>query len=176
MRGRSYRRLPTAVRDAIAAQGMRNSHLTSIAPTGTISFAADNVSSGIEPVFALRTQRPMNTPDGSILVDVEDYGARVFGIQGKTHEAVTAAEHVAVLTVAQRYMDSSVSKTCNVSGDMSWADFKEIYISAWKGGAKGCTTFNQDGKRMALLSSEDAGEAPSTECFIDPETGQRECA
>ncbi|MEO2036552.1 MAG: hypothetical protein ABGZ35_31135 [Planctomycetaceae bacterium] len=91
---------------------------------------------------------------------------------------MTAEEHVAVLTTANRFIDSSVSKTCNVSGDMSWADFKEIYTSAWKGGAKGCTTFNQDGKRMALLTS--GAQAPagvqSTECFFDPETGQRGCA
>lgn len=186
--GPFIKQLPDDVQALIRKHGIRNSHLTSIAPTGTISLCADNVSSGIEPVFDYVTQRPVNTPGGQELVEVEDYGVAQFGVRGRRASEVTAQEHVAVLCAAQKWVDSSVSKTCNMDGSMPWADFKGLYQSAWEGGAKGCTTFNQDGKRMALLTGksdkpkeEDGGTnsyaAPvASSCTIDPETGRRECA
>lgn len=179
-------KLPSDVVELIREHGIRNSHLTSIAPTGTISLTADNCSSGIEPVFDYVTQRPVNTPTGQELVEVEDYGVREFGVKGRRASDVTAREHVAVLASAQKWVDSSVSKTCNMDGSMSWEDFKGLYMTAWKDGAKGCTTFNIDGKRMALLTGKstedvDATEAapeeaePGEACYIDLETGRREC-
>lgn len=186
--GRFIKQLPDDVQALIRKNGIRNSHLTSIAPTGTISLCADNVSSGIEPVFDYVTARPVNTPGGQELVEVEDYGVANFGVKGRRASEVTAQEHVGVLCVSQKWVDSSVSKTCNMDGSMPWADFKGLYQSAWEGGAKGCTTFNQDGKRMALLTGksdkpkeEDGGtnsyaEPVATSCTIDPETGRRECA
>lgn len=175
-------RLDQDVQDLIAQNGIRNSHLTSIAPTGTISLTADNVSSGCEPVFDLVTSRPVNTPDGQEIVEVEDYALRVFGFKCTPASEVTAQEHIAVLTVAQRWVDSAVSKTVNMDGSMPWADFKELYMSAWRGGAKGCTTFNSDGERIALLTGkkavkpEDAGQSePAEMCYVDPATGRREC-
>lgn len=171
--GLFIRSLPQDVQDLIEDNGTRNSHLTSIAPTGTISMCADNVSSGIEPVFDYRTSRTILMPDGPWEADWQDYGVAEFGVRGKRASEVTAHEHVAVLTEAQRHVDSSVSKTCNVSGGMPWGDFKDLYWSAWEGGAKGCTTFNQDGKRMALLKA--ATPEPES-CTIDPETGRRDCA
>lgn len=180
--GRSefVQKLPEDVQLMIQELGIRNSHLTSIAPTGTISLCADNVSSGIEPVFDYVTERPVNTPAGVELVEVEDYGVANFGVKGRRAGEVTAQEHVAVLASAQKWVDSSVSKTCNMDGRMSWEDFKALYMTAWESGAKGCTTFNIDGKRMALLTGktapkEDDGPMIETACQIDPETGRKEC-
>lgn len=172
-------RLDGETRELIRRHGVRNSHLTSIAPTGTISFAADNVSGGIEPMFSEWTQRPVNTPDGQMIVDIQDYAAREHGVIGKACDEVTAEEHVSVLTTAARWVDSAVSKTINMDGRMPWTEFKDIYRRAWEGGAKGCTTFNKDGRRFALLTSSGGTKAQSQEpsqCTIDPETGRRECA
>ena len=172
-KGDMFRSLDDDVRALIKKYGLRNSHLTSKAPTGTISMTADNVSSGIEPVFEVRTQRAVNTPEGPQIVTLEDYAYAQFGTVPKTTSQVTAQEHVDVLLAASRWTDSAVSKTCNVTGEMPWADFKEIYRRAWDGGAKGCTTFNIDGQRMALLKKGESGEGSS--CTIDPNTGARSC-
>lgn len=168
--------------DLIAQHGIRNSHLTSIAPTGTISLCADNCSSGIEPVFDYVQTRPVNTPAGQELVEVEDYGVREFGVKGRRAHEVTAREHVLVLASAQRWVDSSVSKTTNMDGTMPWEDFKDLYMTAWREGAKGCTTFNKDGKRIALLTGKSTEDAPAPEatpegatCEVDPVTVLREC-
>lgn len=135
----------------IRRYGIRNSHLTSIAPTGTISMAADNVSSGAEPVFSLETQRPVNTPDGQIIATLQDYAFGQFGTLPKLAETVSIQEHLDVLVTAQKYVDSAVSKTCNVSPDMDWEEFKGVYKKAFELGCKGLTTFNPEGKRMTLL-------------------------
>lgn len=171
--GDIFKLLDEDVRALIKKHGLRNSHLTSKAPTGTISMCADNVSSGIEPVFEIKTQRAINTPDGPQIVTLEDYAYANFGTVPRTTSQVTAAEHVDVLLAASKYTDSAVSKTCNVTGDMPWSDFKDIYRRAWEGGAKGCTTFNIDGQRMALLKKGESGEGSS--CTIDPNTGARSC-
>jgi ribonucleoside-diphosphate reductase alpha chain len=160
--------LPEELQNDIFVHGIRNSHLLSIAPTGTISLCADNVSSGIEPVFAYQVDRDVN---GEIK-RFEDYGIKFLGVTGKTTEQVTASEHLAVLATAQSLVDSAVSKTCNVSGEMSWDDFKSIYFKAWEMGCKGCTTYNVDGKRGAILKSADE---PEGACRIDSDTGRREC-
>lgn len=182
--GQFIKTLREDVRDAIAKYGIRNSHLTSIAPTGTISLCADNVSSGIEPVFAYSFDRTVIEFSGLRVATVEDYGARVFGVLGKTASRVTVEEHVAVLTAAARRVDSAVSKTCNVPTDISWEAFKNVYVSAWEGGAKGCTTFRLGGKRSGILVAKDDGsepetdapaEEPASQCRIDPATGRREC-
>lgn len=160
----------------IKKHGIRNSHLLSIAPTGTISMTADNISSGIEPVFAYEQERIYIGPEGPEKVVLEDYGYRVFGVKGKRCEDVTVDEHLAVLDVASKWVDSAVSKTCNVSPETPWEAFKSIYIRAWQFGAKGCTTFNTGGKRMGILkdTQKDDDEAPAAACYID-ENGRREC-
>jgi ribonucleoside-diphosphate reductase alpha chain len=166
--------LPDDIRDGIAKTGLRNSHLTSIAPTGTISMCADNVSSSIEPVFAYETKRPVNTPDGQVIMNIEDYGTKFLNTRGKLAADVTASEHLAVLTTAQKYVDSAVSKTVNMDGrTMPWADFKDLYKRAWEAGAKGCTTFNIAGLRSALLTAAEAPEGGA--CAVDAE-GRRDCA
>lgn len=168
--------LPDDLQAAIRKHGIRNSHLTSIAPTGTISYTADNVSSSIEPVIMYEGQRRMKTKAGEVIVDIEDYGVKTFGVHGKTADKVTAQEHVDVLATAASLVDSAVSKTCNVSPSMPWDEFKGLYQQAYDRGAKGCTTFNPGGKRLGIFiakTKEETSEGDS--CSFDPATGRRSC-
>lgn len=167
------RSLPGDVQEEISLHGVRNSHLTSIAPTGTISLCADNVSSGVEPVFAYSVKRPINTPTGVDLQDIDDYGVAFLGTEGRLAKDVAAREHVDVLAVAQRHVDSAVSKTVNMDGRvMAWDEFKDLYRRAWEAGCKSCSTFNVAGKRSALMTTNEEGQS----CVVDPETGRMECA
>ena len=163
--------LPQYIQDSIRDGGIRNSHLLSIAPTGTISLTADNVSSGIEPPYSLNTQRPIQTFEGPVTVSVKDYAYHKFNVKGKIAEEVTVEEHLAVLAAASKYVDSAVSKTCNVGGDVTYQEFKDIYLNAWKAGCKGITTFRAAGSRFGLLKSAEDPKA----CYIDPETGSKTC-
>lgn len=180
------------LKDDIRRFGLRNGLLTSQAPTGTISMAADNVSSGIEPPFSLKTKFTLHMPgrdQGLIELEGTDYAFEFFGVRGKTSGEVTAEEHIDVLCTAQSTTDSAVSKTCNVEGQvagegpgMGFEDFKRLYLRAWEGGAKGCTTFNKNGKRQGVRESLDQEAAASNfvqqdgaACFIDPNNGTRSC-
>lgn len=174
--------LPIDIQNDIKKYGIRNSHLTSIAPTGTISLCADNISSGIEPVFAHSFSRTVIEQAGPRTETIEDYGARVLGVKGKTTAEVTIEEHLNVLVSAAKHVDSAVSKTCNVSGDVPWEDFKNLYVKAYEGGAKGCTTFRVDGKRAGILVAKDdkkeeadASQGDGGACVYDPTTGRRTC-
>ncbi len=183
LRAPMIRSLPQEIQALIGEHGIRNSHLISIAPTGTISLCADNVSSGIEPVFDYEVRRTVIGADGPRLEVIQDYGVREFGVQGRRATDVTAQEHLAVLKAVYPYVDSAVSKTCNVSSSMPWSEFKQLYVDAWLGGCKGCTTYRVGGKRGAVIVStsepsattgigeEEVGKA----CRIDLETGRREC-
>ena len=171
--------LPYDVQIAIEEHGIRNSHLTSIAPTGTISLTADNVSSGIEPPFSLHYDRTIQQFDGHQIERVQDY-AYSQGYSGRTANEISADEHVDVLILASCFVDSAVSKTCNVGDDVTYDDFKQLYVKAWKGGCSGITTFRASGKRYGILNevkpANDNEEEPKAEaCFIDPNTGQKEC-
>ena len=181
--------LPASIRSLISLHGIRNSHLLSVAPTGTISLSADNVSSGIEPVFSHSYDRTIQTFDGPRIETVEDYGYREFGIKGKTADELSVFDHVKVLNSASKFVDSACSKTCNTGDDVSWEDFKRVYMQAYEGGASGCTTFRASGKRYGILNasaSEDVVEQPPVEenqdfveeggaCYFDPATGLRKC-
>lgn len=193
--GAFIRSLDSDVQESIARHGIRNSHLTSIAPTGTISMAADNVSSSIEPVYRWQQERTVLMGAGRQTVDLFDYGFGSLGVRGRRTSMgeVSAAQHVAVLNTAQMNVDSAVSKTVNCDKTMPWEDFKGIYLAAFEGGAKGCTTFNKDGKRAGLfkethepsdlpfpggnsaavagLMVDDIGQS----CDFDPATGRRSC-
>ena len=186
------RTLPASVQKEIREHGIRNSHLTSIAPTGTISLVADNVSGGIEPVFSHYYDRTIQTFDGPKVERVEDY-AYARGVEGKSANDISVQDHLAVLLLAQHYIDSACSKTCNVGDDVSYEDFKKVYVDAWKGGAKGCTTFRLSGKRFGILNTVEETVEKETKvlsetqevveekgtveaCFIDPLTGQKECS
>jgi ribonucleoside-diphosphate reductase alpha chain len=186
-RGNFIKKLPDWLQEDIYQYGIRNSHLTSIAPTGTISLVANNVSSGIEPVFSHQYERTVKTVDGSFVETVEDYALREWGMECKTADQVTVDEHVDMLLAAQEWVDSAVSKTCNVGNDVTWEEFKGIYNKAFYGGAKGCTTFRPAGKRFGILNasaSEDIIEEENKDdetvikggaCYIDQETGIRSC-
>ncbi|GAG15565.1 unnamed protein product, partial [marine sediment metagenome] len=154
----------------ILKHGIRNSHLTSIAPTGTISLCADNISSGIEPVFAYSQKRIVRMPEGDIEMAVDDYGVRVFNCRGKRAQDVTVEEHLAVLACASKCVDSAVSKTCNVPSNTPWADFKNLYMEAWELGCKGLATYQVGGKRAGIIKSTD-----DDACRLDSETGRKEC-
>jgi len=188
--------LPKEIRRDIERYGIRNSHLLSIAPTGTISLSADNISSGIEPVFSHYYDRTIQTFEGPRVERVEDYGYREFGVKGKTADELSVFDHVEVLNVASKYVDSACSKTCNVGDDISWEEFKDVYMAAYEGGASGCTTFRASGKRYGILNSaasEDIAEEPEKQldlfvdedvkpviteggaCYFDPSTGLRSC-
>lgn len=165
------RHLDEETQTMILQYGVRNSHLTSIAPTGTISLCADNVSSGIEPVFAYSQKRLVRMPEGEVEVNFEDYGVRVFGRRGKRCQDVTIDEHLAVLACASACVDSAVSKTCNVPTGTPWADFKNLYMKAWELGCKGLATYQVGGKRAGIITSTDT----ESSCRIDHETGRKEC-
>tara|TARA_Y100000385_G_scaffold182776_2_gene188855 strand:+ start:3691 stop:5457 length:1767 start_codon:yes stop_codon:yes gene_type:complete len=188
--------LPDDIRHGIRKHGIRNSHLLSIAPTGTISLSADNVSSGIEPVFSLFYDRTIQTFDGPKVERVEDYGYNVFGVKGKTADELSVFDHVKVLNLASQFVDSACSKTCNVGDEVTWEDFRDVYMRAYDGGASGCTTFRASGKRYGILNaaaSEDIAEedekqldlfmdedvkpqsVESGACYYDAETGLRSC-
>ena len=138
LKSQFIRTLPASVKKEIRENGIRNSHLTSVAPTGTISLVADNVSSGIEPTFAPSYERTINTASGTVVEEVRDY-AYARGVEPKTANELSVWEHLDVLTLASNYVDSAVSKTINVGDDVSYDDFKKIYEKAWEAGCKGST-------------------------------------
>ncbi|PWE32085.1 adenosylcobalamin-dependent ribonucleoside-diphosphate reductase [Maritimibacter sp. 55A14] len=150
------------VRDAIARHGIRNALLTSIAPTGTISLYAGNVSSGIEPVFAYTYTRKVLQKDGSRTEEeVEDYAVRIwhekFGDLELPEYFVNAQtlaplEHVKMQAAAQKWVDSSISKTINCPEDIGFEAFKDVYMQAWDSGCKGCTTYRPNAVTGSVLS------------------------
>ena len=168
-------RLPEDIKTKIKQQGMRNSHLTSIAPTGTISFTADNVSSGIEPVFQHELDRTVQTEAGPQVVRLRDYVYDKYGVKGETTDDLTVDDHLDMQIAVQPFIDSAVSKTINVGSQVSFDEFKEIYLKAWKGRLKGVTAFRLDGKRYGILNKIEPDEIEGAACFIDPSTGAKTC-
>ncbi len=164
--------LPQATRDAIAAHGIRNALLTSIAPTGTISLLADNVSSGIEPVFAHSFTRKVLTEDGTHREEiVTDYAYRTFRrIYGEeaalpeyfvqSHE-LSPHDHLAVQATAQRHVDSSISKTINLPVEIPFENFKDVYLDAYRMGCKGCTTYRPNAITGTVLEMRPAEHVPA---------------
>ena len=179
------RQLPHEVRGAIAAKGLRNGLLTSVAPTGTISLLAGNVSSGIEPVFSLSQSRKILNPDGSHRVEqLEDFGYAAW--RGShagngtgalvTMADLTADEHLAMQAAAQAHVDSSISKTINVPADYAFEDFISIYEKAWKLGLKGCTTFRPNAVTGSVLSEVPLEDCPSCgSTNLDNKEGCKTC-
>jgi len=166
--------LAPEVRQAIAAHGLRNGCLTSIAPTGTISLLAGNVSSGVEPVFDFRYKRRVLEPDGSHReMLVEDYAYALFRSRFGDNvplpdSFVTTAElppsaHLEMQAALQRHVDSSISKTINCPAEISFEAFQNIYLDAYDLGLKGCTTFRPNPITGAVLSSRTMAEQPRAE-------------
>ncbi len=177
--GETLRELDADLRAGIAENGIRNALLTSVAPTGTISLLADNVSSGLEPVFSYTYTRNVMMPDGSQRAEeVSDYAYRLYRrLRGEDApltdafvdvETLTPADHLKVQAAVQRYIDSSISKTINCPEDISFDDFKDIYLEAYALGCKGCTTYRPNPVTGAVLErpakdGEKAEDAPREE-------------
>jgi len=170
-RGSFASRLPQSLKDKIRAQGLRNSHLLSIAPTGTISLAfADNASNGIEPAFSWRyTRKKREAAGGFKEYAVEDHAWRLFkhlkGADAPLTEAfVTALEmsaeaHAAMVAAVAPYIDTSISKTVNVPADYPYEDFQGLYLMAWRSGLKGLATYRPNSVLGSVLSVEPSPNA-----------------
>ncbi len=164
-RGNFASRLPQRLRERIRAHGLRNSHLLSIAPTGTISLAfADNASNGIEPAFSWSYTRKKRMPDGSFKeYAVEDHAWRLYRhLRGEdaplTPAFVTALEmsaqdHAAMVAAVAPCIDTSISKTVNVPADYPYADFQGLYLQAWQSGLKGLATYRPNAVLGSVLST-----------------------
>jgi len=163
--GRFASRLPAALKERIRKHGVRNSHLLSIAPTGTISLAfADNASNGIEPAFAWSYTRKKRMPDGSLReFAVEDHAWRLYRHLYGTDKPLTpafvtalemsAADHAAMVAAVAPTIDTSISKTVNVPADYPYGDFQDLYLQAWKAGLKGLATYRPNSVLGAVLST-----------------------
>jgi len=162
--GESIRELDDDVRELIARHGIRNALVTSIAPTGTISLFADNVSSGLEPVFAFSYTRNVLMPDGSRRSEeVADYAVRLYRrMHGPDTplpdyfvdaQTLRPTDHVRMQAAVQKYVDSSISKTINVPEDIAFEDFKDVYMMAYETGCKGCTTYRPNDVTGAVLEA-----------------------
>ena len=172
-------RMDDDVRDAVADHGIRNALLTSVAPTGTISLYAGNVSSGIEPVFAAAYSRKVLQKDGSRTEDeVVDYAVRLWRERsGDTSlppafadaQTLSPADHVRMQAAAQEWVDSSISKTINVPEDIGFDAFREVYMQAWDQGCKGCTTYRPNAVTGSVLTVSQTPEAPAPVHAVDGE-------
>jgi ribonucleoside-diphosphate reductase alpha chain len=168
--GENIAELEEDVRAAIAEHGIRNGLLTSVAPTGTISLFADNVSSGLEPVFSFKYARHVLMPDGSRREEeVADYAYRLFrrlkdeGTPLPEYfvdaQGLSPNDHLVMQAAVQKYIDSSISKTINCPEDISFEDFKDIYLQAYELGCKGCTTYRPNEVTGAVLEVREGGQA-----------------
>lgn len=161
------------VKAAIRQHGIRNALLTSIAPTGTISLYAGNVSSGIEPVFAYAYTRKVLQKDGSRTEEeVVDYAVRLWREKHGdaplpdyfvNAQTLPPLDHVRMQAAAQKWVDSSISKTINCPEDISFDDFKEVYMAAWDQGCKGCTTYRPNDVTGSVLTVSEASEKTPAE-------------
>ena len=157
-------RLPAALKERVRTHGLRNSHLLSIAPTGTISLAfADNASNGIEPPFSWTYTRKKRMPDGSFKeYAVEDHAWRLYRHLHGEHAALTPAfvtalemsaqAHESMVAAVAPYIDTAISKTVNVPADYPYADFQHLYMEAWQSGLKGLATYRPNSVLGSVLS------------------------
>jgi ribonucleoside-diphosphate reductase alpha chain len=170
----TMQRMDEDVRLAIRRHGIRNALLTSIAPTGTISLYAGNVSSGIEPVFAYSYTRKVLQPDGTRTEEeVEDHAVRLWReTKGDAPlpdyfvnaQTLSPLDHVRMQAAAQKWVDSSISKTINVPESITFEAFKDVYLAAWDTGCKGCTTYRPNEVTGSVLAvSETADAAPQAD-------------
>jgi ribonucleoside-diphosphate reductase alpha chain len=176
-------RLPDDITSAIRAHGIRNSHLLSIAPTGTVSLAfADNASNGIEPAFSWTYQRTKRMADGSRQsFAVEDHAYRLYREMGGDVNALpdyfvsaldmSAHDHLEMMAAVQPFVDTSISKTVNVPADYPFDKFQDLYFEAWRRGLKGLATYRPNDTLGAVLSvtpQETASDSPDPELDLDP--------
>ena len=181
----NMKQMPKHIRDQVREFGIRNALLTSIAPTGTISLYAGNVSSGIEPIFAHSYERKVMQKDGSKISQViEDYGVTKWKRDNTgvplpasfvTAQTLEPIAHVRMQAAAQRWVDSSISKTINVPEDINFDDFKQVYMDAYEMGCKGCTTYRPNDVTGSVLTATEEGqieEGGACELKFDEASGQ----
>ncbi|SFC60634.1 adenosylcobalamin-dependent ribonucleoside-diphosphate reductase [Massilia yuzhufengensis] len=173
LRGQFIGRLPQALREAIRTHGIRNSHLLSIAPTGTISLAfADNASNGIEPPYSWTYQRKKRMADGAMRsYDVEDHAWRLYRELGHdtaslppafvTALEMRALDHLRMVQAVQPFVDTAISKTVNVPAAYPFEDFRELYSQAWHAGLKGLATYRPNTVLGSVLSAAPDADAPA---------------
>lgn len=169
LQGQFVKRLPCDLTKLIRKHGIRNSHLVSIAPTGTISLLAGNVSSGIEPIFDYEYERRVLQPDGSHKTEtVRDYAVELYGASGKGYPShfqraadLTPEQHLGMQAALQPYVDSAISKTINCPPDISFENFEGTYRLAHDLGLKGCTVYRPNSTTGAVLTSKSTPPAPA---------------
>ncbi len=174
--------LPASLRRDIAKYGIRNSHLTSIAPTGTISLLAGNVSSGLEPVFEFKCVRRIREGRGEATTEVEvvdyAYSKYVESLKGApvpeilpeafvSSSGVHPDGHLAIQAALQKHVDSSISKTINVPTEFPFDEFKNIYLKAYDLGLKGCTTFRPSANFTGVLVKETKAEEKKSSAVVE---------
>lgn len=177
-------RLPSWLQDDIRAHGIRNSHLLSIAPTGTVSLAfADNASNGIEPAFSWTYDRKKRTAGGgSAHYAVEDHAYRLYRAMFGANAALpdtfvsalemSAEDHIAMMETVQPFIDTAISKTVNVPADYPFNDFQKLYMQSWRAGLKGCATYRPNDTLGAVLSVTPAA-APAAATPVNAVIGRR---
>ncbi len=179
LQGAFVRALPEVLRDGIARHGIRNSHLTAIAPTGTISLLANNISSGLEPVFNADYTRRVLQHDGDYTeYRITDYAVARWRARGESNGALPPAyvdaqalapeTHLAMQAALQPYVDQAISKTINVPQDCNFDDFRALYTRAYEQGLKGCTTFRPNPITGAVLYPDEADQGARC-CGVDRE-------
>jgi ribonucleoside-diphosphate reductase alpha chain len=173
-------RLPEALRAAIRTHGIRNSHLLSIAPTGTVSLAfADNASNGIEPPFSWMYRRKKREADGSTTdYAVEDHAWRLYrelgGDMAQLPEyfvsalAMPATDHLAMMATVQPFVDTAISKTVNVPAEFPYDDFKDLYRQAWRAQLKGLATYRPNAILGSVLDTGATPETTASVATVDP--------
>lgn len=173
-------RLPKALQDAIRTHGIRNSHLLSIAPTGTVSLAfADNASNGIEPPFSWMYRRKKREADGSTTdYAVEDHAWRLYRELGGdvahlpeyfvSALSMPAADHLAMMEAVQPFVDTAISKTVNVPADYPYDDFKNLYQQAWRAQLKGLATYRPNAILGSVLDTGPTPETTASVATVDP--------
>jgi len=186
LNGETIKELDDDVRSAIAEHGIRNALVTSVAPTGTISLFADNISSGLEPVFSFNYTRNVLMPDGTRRQEqVTDYAWRLYRqLKGENAPLTNAfvdaqslgpSDHVRMQAVVQKHIDSAVSKTINVPEDIDFEAFKNVYIEAYDAGCKGLTTYRPNDVTGAVLELNEAENQAEPELPLDkPEAKPRD--
>ncbi len=165
--------LPADIRSGIATAGLRNSHLTAIAPTGTISLLANNVSSGIEPVFDFEHRRRIRDRDDAAWHELTDFALA----RWRAHSAdrpppeyfvdarhIAPDDHLAMQAAVQPYVDNAISKTINVDADIAFDAYRSVYEQAYRLGLKGCTTFRPNPVTGSVLESADRDIAAGSHC------------
>jgi ribonucleoside-diphosphate reductase alpha chain len=187
-------RLPAEIKQEIRKHGLRNSHLLSIAPTGTISLAfADNASNGIEPPFSWTYSRKKRMADGTLKeYAVEDYAWRLYKHRGGdvdklpdyfvTALEISAQAHKNMVAAVAPYIDTSISKTVNVPADYPYEDFQDLYLSAWKSGLKGLATYRPNtilgsvlsvGSQSPSISQKQADDKKQPQDFVTGDANRR---